>query len=548
MGIAYGEDSMCLAAKSEKVKMKRAVMKRIRDSLVLLFAFIWLTTNAGKSPIGIYNVLDYGAKSDGLTLNTDYIQKTIDDAARHGGGIVTFPAGKYLSGSIVLKDFVVLRLEPGAVLLGSTNIKDYPADLGLIEMIPDVFFAGPLIYAENAQHIGIEGKGIIDGQGSRANFEPLPPTNLRPGLIRFRNCRFVTLDGVSLVNSARWTLHLRDCEDVSVRNIYLNSNVNRNNDGIDVDGCRRVKITGCQLNAEDDAIVLKSYKPGIIQDIVIANCILSSTCSALKIGTETVGAFRNICISNCVIFGSRGIDLYTVDGADVDNITISNITMRDCKSAIQLRLGARLTPYAIPKDQRPKQAGHLRNIMISNLLAMNVEESQDFISGIPGHDIENVVLSDIYISYKGGGTREQALREIPEEITKYPKIGMFGDLPSYGFFIRHVDGIRLRNIRLSVSEEDLRPAIVCNDVTNLEVAGSCFSGNENGEAVIRLNHVNGGILKENRVDGTAKTFFRVQGNSRSIILKENLSGNVTTFLDADASIEKGQVKEFNNLK
>ena len=523
-------------------------MNRINNAILLLFLITTLAVHAERSNTGIYNVLNYGAKGDGKTLNTKAIQAAIDEAFKFGGGTVCLPAGKYLSGSIVLKDFVVFRLEVGSVLLGSTNIKDYPADLGLIEMIPGVFFSGPLVYAENAQHVGIEGKGTIDGRGTRENFEPLPPTTPRPGLVRFRNCRFVSLEDISLVNSARWTLHLRDCEDVSVRNIYLNSNVNRNNDGIDVDGCRRVRITGCQLNAEDDAIVLKSYKPGIVQDIVIADCILSSTCSALKIGTETVGTFENITISNCAIFGSRGIDLYTVDGADINNVTISNISMRDCKSVIQLRLGGRLTPYTIPENQRPKQAGRLRNVIISNVQAKNVEESQNFISGIPGHNIENVVLSDIRISYRGGGTREQALREIPEEITKYPKIGMFGDLPSYGFFIRHAEGISLRNIHLTVDERELRPAIVCDDVSNLELSGSRFSGDTEGEAVVRLTQTNRAIIKENQVDGTAKTFFRVQGNSKNIILKENISGNVTTFLDADNSIEKDQIKELNNIK
>jgi hypothetical protein len=522
-------------------------MRRINNCILLLFLITTLAVHAKKSSNGIFNVLNYGAKGDGKTLDTKAIQSAIDEAAKFGGGTVCLPSGKYLSGSIVLKDFVFLRLEVGSVLLGSTNIKDYPADLGSIEMVAGVFFTGPLVYAENVQHIGIEGKGTIDGRGSRKNFEPVPPTNLRPGLVRFRNCRFVTVEGVSLVNSARWTLHLRDCEDVSVRNVYLNSKVNTNNDGIDVDGCRRVKITGCQLNAEDDAIVLKSYKPGFVQDIVIADCILSSTCSALKIGTETVGTFENISISNCTIFGSRGIDLYTVDGADINNVTISNISMRDCKSVIQLRLGGRLSPYTIPENQRPKQAGRLRNIIISNVQAINVEESQDFISGIPGHNIENIVLSDIHISYKGGGTREQALRIIPEEIKKYPKIGMFGDLPSYGFFIRHVDGISLRNIHLNVEGKELRPAIVCDDVSKLELSGSRFSGVQDGEAVVRLSQTNRALLKENQVDGNAKIFFRVLNGSNDIVMTGNFLKNVTSLMDTN-NIEAGQIKEFNNIK
>lgn len=277
---------VCLSFKVINNQVVMVFLVKVFKYFILLF---FIVLNSIICIAEIYNVDDFGGIANDQLVDTKAIQEAINKCHENGGGTVYFPAGKYISGSIVLKDNVILRLEVGAVLAGSLNMEDYPKDLGKIEMIPGVFFGGPLIYAENAKYIGIEGKGIIDGRGTRENFEPMPPTNYRPGLIRFKNCQFVSIEDISLVNSARWTLHLRECEDVSVHNIYLNSNVNRNNDGIDVDGCSRVRINSCTLNAEDDAIVLKSYKQAISSDIVIADCIISSTCSAIKIGTETVG-------------------------------------------------------------------------------------------------------------------------------------------------------------------------------------------------------------------------------------------------------------------
>jgi polygalacturonase len=420
----------------------------------------------------VYSVRDFGAKGNGKTVDTKAIQAAIDKAASTGGGVVLFPPGQYVSGSIILKDYITLRFENGSILLGSTHIKDYPADLGVIYLADPYVWRGPLIYAENVRYIGLEGIGIIDGRGTRENFPPFPREEPRPGLIRFTNCQFVTVRDVTMRNPACWTFHLRNCEDVNIRDIRLNSYSNRNNDGIDVDGCRRVSITGCNIRSEDDAIVLKSFQRDKSCDIVISDCILNSTCSAIKIGTETMGDFENISISNCSIYGSRGINLFSVDGADINGVTISNITMRDTKSAIQLRLGARLRPYQIPKDQQITSAGRIRNVQISHVQAViaqshastGVDNSQNFICGIPGHRIENLSLSDIFIELYGNGTTQQSQRAIPEEEKAYPKIGMFGDLPAYGFYVRHVENLRMNNIRFHLLNPDLRPAIVLDDV------------------------------------------------------------------------------------
>ncbi|MDR3218004.1 MAG: hypothetical protein LBU22_03345 [Dysgonamonadaceae bacterium] len=464
-------------------------MKMFLFFTFMCLGFLQLNGKENISQSNIYAVREYGAKGDGQTVDTKAIQAAIDKAAAEGGGIVLFTPGEYVSGSIILKDYVVLRFENGSILLGSLTISDYPEDLGVLKIGEPYVWRGPLIYAENARYIGIEGSGIIDGRGTRDNFPPFPRENHRPGLVRFKDCRFVTVKEVTMRNPACWTFHLRNCEDVIIRDIRLNSNSNRNNDGIDVDGGKRISIIGCNINSEDDAIVLKSFEREKVCDIVIADCILASTCSAIKIGTETVGDFENISISNCVIYGSRGINLFSVDGSDINNVTITNIAMRDTKAAIQLRLGARLRPYNLPKDQQFSQPGRLRNIRIAHVHAViaqdhastGVDNSQNFISGVPGHNIENIDLSDISIGFYGNGTAQQAKREIPEEIKAYPKIGMFGDLPAYGFYIRHVQNIRLYNIQFQLLNPDLRSAIVFDDVDGINIA-DCLLQNSNATA------------------------------------------------------------------
>lgn len=530
-------------------------MKRIGT----LFIFVSIIFCLSATTSSIYPVTEYGAKGDGKTLDTQAVQSAIDEAAKNGGGIVLFPPGQYVSGTIILKDYVVLRLETGAMLLGSLDLEDYPEDLGKLILNEPYIWRAPFIYASDAKYIGIEGNGIIDGRGFRENFPPFPRENKRPGLIRFNNCKFVTIKDITMRNPACWTLHLKKCEDVIVNNIHMHSHANRNNDGIDIDDCRRVSITGCNINTEDDAIVLKSFTKTSSSDIIIADCILSSTCSAIKIGTETIGDFSNISISNCVIYGSRGINLFSVDGSNINNVTISNIAMRNTKSAIQLRLGARLRPYPylMPKDEHPTHAGTLKNIMIDNVQAVidhnqsttGMDNSQNFICGIPGHHIQNVCLSNIYISFYGNGTVKQAQREIPEEIRAYPKSGMFGDLPAYGFYVRHVDGIKMHNVHLDVLNEDLRPAIMFDQVSDIDMFGCLLEGSGSVEPLIKLNKVNDVIIRDCRLKNKIRTFVGVSGkDSKDIILKENFLSKAKTVFTTEKEVKSDAVKEVGTIQ
>ena len=187
--------------------------------------------------------------------------------------------------------------------------------------------------------------------------------------------------------------------------------------------------------------------------------------SRIKFGTESEGGFRNVTISNIIFDHCRGLALETVDGGILEDMTITNLVMRDIvNSPIFLRLGARMrAPAGVP-------IGALRRVTISNVRVYNSDPRYgSIISGMPGYDIEDVKLNDIRIYYKGGGAKEQAARVPPENEKGYPEPAAFGDMPSYGFFIRHMKGIELNNVEVSFLKEDLRPAFVLDDVKGAEL-------------------------------------------------------------------------------
>jgi polygalacturonase len=270
------------------------------------------------------------------------------------------------------------------------------------------------------------------------------------------------------------------CDFVTIRGIKVFNHVSNNNDMIDIDGCRYVTISDCIGDSDDDALTLKSTGARATEHVTITNCILSSHCNAIKAGTESSGGFKDIAITNCVIMpssagevisaraeGLAGIALEIVDGGTMDGVVISNISIEGTTAPIFMRLGNRArTPRAA--DPRPP-VGTFRNVTISNIVARNASATGCAIAGIPGHPIENVSIDNVRIGFVGGGTQEQAEREIPEEEEKYPESTMFGPLPAYGFYARHVNGLTMRNIQLSYEAPELRPALVCDDVKDLRL-------------------------------------------------------------------------------
>jgi polygalacturonase len=406
-----------------------------------------------------FDVRAQGAAGDGRRLDTANIQAAVDACSRQGGGTVVFPPGTYLSGTIVLKSGVTLHLDPGAVLLGSTSLADYPVHIPKLRSYTDTYTERSLIFAEGVANVAITGRGVIDGQG--AAFEG--PYKRRPYLVRFVECRDVAVTGVTLRNSPMWVQHYLACEQVLIHGVTVRSRVNHNNDGIDIDASRNVRISDCDISSGDDAIVLKSTTDRRTANVVVTNCLLSTACNALKMGTETNAGFENIVISNCAIrdTGLAGLTLQIVDGGTLDGVAVSNLTMRGVGAPVFIRLGDRARPF-VAGGPRPG-IGRLRNVTIANIEATGAGATGCAIAGLPGHPIENLTLDNIRLEFEGG-VAEKPATPVPEHPEKYPEHSMFGRLPAYGLYCRHVANLRLRNLEARVVKPDVRPAVLLEDV------------------------------------------------------------------------------------
>jgi hypothetical protein len=438
------------------------------SAITLLFAALPHAIAAAASG-KVIDVTTVGVVGDGTTLNTVSIQKAIDDCAAGGGGTLRFPAGHYLAGTIQIKNNVTLRLEDQASLLGSTNAADYR------NLDPFIDGSGnplgyALIVAVDADNVGIEGNGTVDGQSPKLKANQKPYA-VRPFLVRWVRCNNVTVRDVHLANPGSWTLNFFQTKGAVVEGVTIRSRDlgMPNNDGIDLDSCENVRIRNCDISSGDDALCIKatSLKPS--RDIVASDCKLSTRCNAIKFGTEAIGGFENISVSNCQITNTRlaGIALNAVDGGDLRNVTISNVTMDGVKVPISIRLGARLKTFR--EGDQPKPApGKLCGVTIKNVSAKNIAMVGMLINGVTGHPVEALTLENIQLELPGGGTAEAAKVQLAEKEKNYPECAMFGKtIPAYGIYARHVRGVKFENVSMSLLKADARPETVLIDAEDV---------------------------------------------------------------------------------
>ena len=472
-------------------------MKLFKITFVFYFFVLFMSgcdSNKSAPENSRFSILDYGAVGDGATMNTKAIQTTIDACADAGGGRIIIPKGSFLTGTIILKSNVEIHLKRNATLLGSIHQSDYPAQaVPKYRALRDEVGFNSLIYAEGAENIAITGMGTIDGQGQlqrRLDDIPEGEKDDRPKVIMFVSCKNLVVEDVHLQNSGFWMQHYLNCEDVRVTGISVFNHSNNNNDGIDIDGCRRVIISGCSFDSVDDAITLKSTGMAMCEDVTITNCIASSNTNAIKAGTESSGGFKNINISNCIVKPSRytgksvyheddpgsgytAISLIIMDGGVIDGININNITIEGTHAPLYIRLGNRARKHKA--DAPEPKVGSIQNISISNLIAHSTGVSTSSIEGMVGYSIKNISFSNIQLLSVGGVTEGNYVTDIEEDDTRYPEPHYFAK-PASGLYLRHVEGITINGLVVGVEEKDERPPIWVEDVSQLLVTNSRIFG------------------------------------------------------------------------
>ena len=462
----------------------------MRTTILTLLVFVVSAMHAAD-----YNIVDYGAKNDTTVLSTKALQQAIDDCSKAGGGRVIIPTGNYKIGSIILRSDVHLYLERGATLYGSTDLNDYQPMKSDYVSLRTQTTTIQLIYADKVKNVSIEGFGTIDGRG-RA-FKKLSWNDegiTRPHLLRIIRGEDITIKDITLRNSGCWMQHYLACDRLKIEDIKVFNRNNYNNDALDLDGCHEVIVRGLIADSDDDAITLKSTSPRLCENIRISDCVVSSHCNAVKLGTETNGGFRNINISGIVVkpsydqkekffgqwIGSSAISLEIVDGGTLENVSVSDFTVEGTEAPIFIRLGNRGRGYKmrdgkgtlsgkgnddtiaglIPIDH----VGTINGIRLHNIQIRNAGAMGCSITGLPGHPVKNVWLSDISIHHKGGVKAEE-LQHINDSVSDekeraYPEATMWGNLPAKGFFVRHARNVHFENIEIQTKQPDARPDFV----------------------------------------------------------------------------------------
>lgn len=418
-------------------------------------------------------VIDYDIIPDTNEILTDKIQKSIDECSEKRETLF-FKKGIYKTGTLLLRSNLKICLEKGAVILGSLNKEDYPDnDASFVDGV-DQKRGQTLILAYECENFEIFGEGEINGNGRDIHGEG------RPFLFRIVKSNNILLENISLKNSAAWCLHLNQSSHIVVKNISIDSRVNGNNDGIDIDASDNITIDGCNIKSGDDAICLKSISYKKCEHINVSNCKITSECGGIKIGTETVGDISDINITNCYLYDvmGGGIKITPTDGAKVCNVLISDITMTNCTGPIFIVLGERMRKYG---DVFKSTYSTIKDITIKNINADVIKAPGRgimygevwanaiggiIISGTKKNLIENLVLENITGSFPGGVT-EYIDNDTPYIGDQYPEFHRMDIVPAKGIYARDIKNLQLRNINISFKETDIRETVKFENVVNL---------------------------------------------------------------------------------
>jgi polygalacturonase len=481
----------------------------------------------------VYDVRTFGAKGDGASLDTAGIQAAIDRCTQDQGGTVLIPAGVFLTGTLELKSNVTLHLAAQGKLLGSGNATDYRAGRG----VPTSNGNMVLLSASDAENVSIEGLGTIDGNGAKffngRGDNTGPGQNSaegyfqRPHLLVFHRIRNLRLRDVFLTASAYHCTRLLECERVVIDGVRIHNRVNRNNDGFHFVSSRFVHLANCDVACQDDACALF----GSNQFVTVTNCTFSTRWSVFRFGG---GEPRNITVSNCIIHETYGCPIKMRCGSRsrMEDISFSNLIMRTVTGPISIGLDSSRSRRNAAPGSEPPARGVLRNISFNGIRAEVVAHGKQFadmafeqgyrpgedhtcitLNAVNGDTIEGISFTDVHVVYEGGGTAEEAAREVPPLAGEYFEIG---PPPAYGLYARHVRGLALHNVRFEKRGADARPAIVFDGVNDVSALGLSAQGDNTAPALLRL-------INTSNVVGVA---LRALTPARQLLLQEGACTNI----------------------
>lgn len=418
----------------------------------------------------------------GQPLATHATQAAIDALARKGGGTVLLAQGTYVSGTLELRSHIRLQVQRGARLVASLDLKDYPARIARRPTVMDsnMGMNQSLVFAEGCSNIALCGAGTIDGRGTKANFpglETIGATPGRPFLIRVIDCQQVDVRDLFLKDSPCWMQNYLNCEDLLIENLTVQNQSNFNNDGCDIDGCRRVIVSNCQINSEDDGLCFKGAAERPTQEVLVENCRIYSTTNAVKLGTDSQSEFRNVLLRKLQLGGpaadmpainrrrcESGISWEIVDGGVAENIYARDIEIARADSPLFLRLGDR--GRVRPEEARPRP-GTLRRIVYDRISGTDNGARGSYFMGLPDQHIADVALRDVSLQVGATDQPVPEQQDVPEMRDAYPDAHMIaGAVPAYGLWARHLDGLTLTRVRFTARGKDVRPMILADRDTH----------------------------------------------------------------------------------
>ena len=444
------------------------------------------------------NIIDFGADPTGQSLSTQALQSALDAAGRQPGSEVLVPAGRFVTGTFYLRSHVTLRLEKGAVLLGSTDLDHYDLGNDLCRYDDETNKDLCLIYGEDLVNVSIVGEGMIDGQGTLDHFPNLqdhvPEKGVktkkshkgyfpdRPMGLRMKNCRNILLAGITIKDIPDWCCHFIHCDHLVVEGVTIDARTNFNTDGIDLDGCQNVVVRQSRFNCGDDVIAMQTSTDRPCRNILVTDCEISSDWAALRCGPLSVGNFENITMRDCLVHDTYGggVKLSVNEGGEVRNLTVENVRMERVVYPVLMVMGDWHVSRVLPRGQH-RGGGAIRNVVIRNVTGSVTADIPDtrkgpgipecerksaiVMAGMSAFPIDDVVLDKVSFTFPGGGTADDAARVPPAfgpgDVSLEQALGT---VPAYALYARHVRNLTLNQVEYRLAAPDARPATVMDDV------------------------------------------------------------------------------------